>query len=181
LYVDGVIAVGMAVIAAALLHWTVANPAICVGFVVLSGLASIVKLRLPGLEGTYSLGFLFSMFGIAQLSFGETVVATCLGGLLGSVLNVKKRPTARQVAFNAANVSISAAAGFFAARVLFVSGMANYRPAVMALVACVYFVMNTSLVSGVLMLVADKRLAEVSEAWYVWAVPYYLVGSASVG
>ncbi len=51
----------------------------------------------------------------------------------------------------------------------------------MALVACVYFAVNTSLVSGVLALVAGKRLAETSEAWYLWSFPYYLIGSTLVG
>lgn len=181
LYIYGVIAVGIGVISASLGTWTAANPAIWISYVVLAGLASIVKLRLPGLEGTYSLGFLFSMFGIAQLSLGETLLATCFGALLGSVLNVKKRPTPIQVAFNVANVSISAAAGFFLARVWLASGMTSYRPAVMALVACAYFIVNTSLVSGILMLVAGKRFTEVSEAWYLWSLPYYLIGSTLVG
>ncbi len=112
----------MGVIAAALANWTAGSPAIWVSYVVLAGLASIVKLRLPGLEGTYSLGFPFCMFGIAQLSFGETLVASCLGALVGSLLNVKKRPATIQLAFNVANVSISAAAGFFLARVSLASG-----------------------------------------------------------
>lgn len=181
LYIYGVIAVGIAIITASLGNWTAANPTIWVSYVVLAGIASIIKLRLPGLEGTYSLGFLFSMFGIAQLSFAETLVATCFGALLASVLNVKKRPAPIQVAFNVANASISAAAGFFLARVWLASGMTSYRPAVMALVACAYFMVNTSLVSGVLVLVAGKRLTEVSEAWYLWSLPYYLIGSTLVG
>ena len=48
-YIYGVIAVGMGVVAAALANWTAGNPAIWVSYVVLAGLASIVKVEVARL------------------------------------------------------------------------------------------------------------------------------------
>ena len=57
----------------------------------------------------------------------------------------------------------------------------SFRPAALALVACLYFVTNTVLVSGVLSLLQGKPLREVCQEWYVWSFPYYLIGAALVG
>jgi hypothetical protein len=55
------------------------------------------------------------------------------------------------------------------------------RPAALALVAFLYFVVNTVLVSGVLSLLQGEALFSVWEEWCVWSFPYYLVGVAVVG
>jgi hypothetical protein len=98
-----------------------------------------------------------------------------------SLWNTKKRPTLIQVLFNIANLIVTVGACFLVARVWLPSGMEHYRPAVMALLAFVYFVVNTMLVSGVLALLEGKPLLEVSQDWYVWSFPYYLIGAALVG
>jgi hypothetical protein len=143
-------------------------------------MASAVKLKLPGTDGTYSLSFLFLLYGIAHFSFAETVLAGCAGAVAQSLLNARKRSSPIQVLFNTANVTVSVGACFLIARVWLASGMAQYHPAVMALVACAYFIFNTVLVSGVLSLLQNKPLGEVCSQWYVWSFPYYLVGVALV-
>ena len=67
----------------------------------------MVKLRLPGMDGTYSLGLLFLLYGVAHFSPPETLVAVCAGAVAGSLLSTKKRSSAVQVQFNAANLMIS--------------------------------------------------------------------------
>jgi len=66
------------------------------------------------------------------------------------------------VLFNTANLTISVSACFFLARVGLVSGMTHYLPAVITLVACLHFLINTAVVSGVLSLLQGKRLADTS-------------------
>ena len=56
-----------------------------------------VKLRLPRLDGTYSLGFLFLLYGVAHFSLPETLLAVCAGAVAGSLLNTKNRSSAVQV------------------------------------------------------------------------------------
>jgi len=180
-YIYSVIAAGGCVLAGALANWSSPDPLAWAIYLVLSVLASVVKLRLPGMDGTYSLGFLFLLYGVAHFSLPETLVAVCAGAVAGSLLNTKNRSSAVQVLFNTANLTISVGACFFLARVCLASGMTHYLPAVVAMVACVHFLINTAVVSGVLSLLQGKRLAEVCSQWYVWSFPYYLIGVAMVG
>ena len=79
------------------------------------------------------------------------------------------------------NLVLSIAACYLVAARLFAVGPDMLRPAALALVAFLYFVVNTVLVSGVLSLLQGQGLFSVWEEWYVWSFPYYLVGVAGVG
>jgi hypothetical protein len=180
-YLYVVIAAGALVLAASLANWSSPDLLSWSIYLALAVLASVVKLRLPGMDGTYSLGFLFLLYGVAHFSLPETLLAGCAGAVAGSLLNTKKRSSVVQLLFNTANLAISVGACFFIARVCLSSGVTQYLPAVIAIVACVYFLVNTALVSGVLSLLQGKRLSEVCNQWYVWSFPYYLIGVALVG
>jgi hypothetical protein len=180
-YIYAVIAAGASVLAASMANWSSPDLLSWSIYLVLAVLASVVKLRLPGMDGTYSLGFLFLLYGMAHFRLPETLLAGCAGAVAGSLLNTKKRSSAVQVLFNTANLAISVGACFLIVRVCLASGLTAYLPAVIAIVACVYFLINTALVSGVLSLLQGKRLAEVCNQWYVWSLPYYLIGVALVG
>ena len=180
-YVYCVIAAGGCVLAGALANWSSPDPLTWTIYLLLSVLASVVKLRLPGMEGTYSLGFLLLLYGVVHFQLPETLLAVGAAGVAGTLLNTKKRPSPIQVLFNIGNLIVSTGACFLLARVCLASGMAHYLPAVLAIVACGYFVINTAAVSGVLSLLQGKPLAEVCSQWYVWSFPYYLIGVALVG
>ncbi len=180
-YIFGVIGAGGLVLACALARWSPTLSGPWMIFTALVVLSSVVKLRLPGIEGTYSPSFLFLLYGVAHFSLAETLIAGCAGALAQSLLNAKTRPTLTQVLFNTANVVVSLGACFLIGRVLPAAGMAHYLPAVMAAVAFAWFAVNTVLVSGVLSLLHGKPLGEVCAQWYVWSFPWYLVGVTLVG
>jgi hypothetical protein len=180
-YIFGVIATGGLMLAYALAAW---SPALSVSWVIFTALAvlsSAIKLRLPGVEGNWSPSFLFLLYGVAHFSLAEALLAGCAAAIAQSLLNTKARPALMQVLFNAANVVVSLGACFLIGRVWLAAGMANYLPAVMAMVAFTWFVVNTVLVSGVLSLLHGKPLGEVCAQWYVWSFPWYLVGVTLVG
>ena len=141
----------------------------------------MVKLRLPGMDRTYSLSFLFLIYGVAHFSLPQTLIAGCAGVVAQSVLNTKKRPSPIQVLFNTGNVVISVGACFAVARAGLAAGISHYPSAVLAGVASAYFVVNTVLVSGVLSLLQSKPLKEACSQWYLWSFPYYLIGVTLVG
>ncbi len=161
--------------------WAPQRPSNWLLYLALAMLASSLKLRLPGLTRTYSLSFLFLLFGIGRYSLPEVLIAGCAGALVQSVCNTKKRPTLVQVLFNMANLAISTGLCFAAGRVVLTSGLQYYRPAAMALIAFLFFLINTVLVSGVLALLERRPLSAVSNDWYIWSFPYYLIGAVLVG
>lgn len=180
-YVYGVIAAGSALLAIALWHWSSPDPFRYLMYFALAVLASTLKLRLPGITGTYSVNFLFLLIGVAFFSLPETLLVACAAAVVQSLWRTKQRSSTVQVLFNMANLTLSVSAAFGIAHGIFEEGLHTYRPAVLALVACVYFVLNTLLVSGVLSLLQGKSLRDICGQWYEWSFPYYMVGAALVG
>lgn len=181
IYIGAVFVAGAASLSASVMNGFSPRFSIWALYLVFAIVASLVKLRLPGLMGTYSLSCLCFLFGFGRFPLAEILVVACAGAVVQSVCNTKDRPTVVQVLFNMANVTLSIAVCSLVLRVLSTSGLDTYRPAVMALVACAYFAINTVVVSGILSLLNGKPLAEVCREWYVWSFPYYLVGAAIVG
>src|SRR5581483_3750393 len=135
-YIYGVIAVGTALLAGSLATWAPQRLSTSwLLYLALAMLASSLKVRLPSLTRTYSLSFLFLLFGVGRYTLPDVLIAACAGALVQSVCNTKKRPTLVQVLFNMANLVISTWVCFVVARVVLTSSPQYYRPAVMALVA----------------------------------------------
>lgn len=181
LYISGVVAAGVVVFAASLASWSSPRPLYWLLYLMLTASSSLLKLRLPGMSGTYSLNFLFLLYGMARFTLAETLVAGCAGAVVQTLWNSRKKPQPVQILFNMANLVVSVALCFLAVRALETTDFYQYRPAVLALVAFVYFAVNTVLVSGVLALLQGKRLLEVCREWYLWSFPHYLLGAALVG
>src|SRR5947209_4596778 len=176
-YIFSIGAIGAIVCGGALLS---SPPALTVGilaYLALSFAAGILKVRLPGITGTYSIVFLPVLAGIAHLGLTATLLGMIVGTLAQTLLRTQKRPSALQLLFNIANLAISIGVST-ALYDWFVSGADAYRPMALALVTAVFFALNTCLVSGILSLLQGKRLAEVCQTWYSWSFPYYLIGAA---
>jgi len=180
-YVIGVIATGGAVLAWAMYGWNMAVTRSSMAYFAAVLLASAVKVRLPGIQGTYSLNAILAVIGIATRAFPETVVAVCGGAVVQSLWRAKRRPALIQVLFNIANLAVSLAICYLATQVLAGPGQVTFPPAVLAFAAALYFVTNTLLTSVVLAMVDGKPLLDVCGKWYLWPVSYFLAGTAVVG
>ncbi|MDH3629129.1 MAG: hypothetical protein OEV00_04795 [Acidobacteriota bacterium] len=180
LYLACVIGAGALVLGSSLFHWEPVDLQRFSLYLFLTLFASMLKMKLPGMTGSYSLGFLFVLIGVLHFSLPETLLAGCGGALVQSLWNAKRRPTLVQVLFNVCNFSVSIGLCFYLvygplAKLLGVTGASG-----VAVVACLFFVVNTGLVSGVLSLLDGKSLTDVARQWYLWSFPYYLVGAVLV-
>ncbi|HXI38329.1 MAG TPA: hypothetical protein VNH83_00050 [Bryobacteraceae bacterium] len=180
-YAYGVIAIGGLILVASLQSWSAGNLVSFAIYFALSVAASMLKFKLPGIEGTYSVSFLFTLIGIAEFTLPETLIATCLGAVIQCLWKAKNRPTLVQILFSMANLCISTGLCFVIVHRVLAGGLQAYRPAVLALAAAIHFATSTILVSGVLSLLNGQRLRDVYQKWYFWSFPYYLVGAAVVG
>src|SRR5262249_16082664 len=152
IYIFGVIGTGALVLA-----WTLANGITAADwswtiYAALAVLASMIQFSLPGMDGTYSPSILFLLYGLAPFPLSSTLLAAGAGAVAQCLPNGKKREGLIPMLFTTANAAISVGACFLIGRIWLAEGMAQHLPAVMALVACAYFVINTILVSGVLAL-----------------------------
>jgi hypothetical protein len=150
-------------------------------YLLLAVLASTMKVRLPGITGTISVNFLFILIGIADFTLAETLTMGCLAILTQCLWRTKSTPRLMQVAFNVGALSVSIAAAYQVSHFAMALARAESLPAMLALAACVFFVSNTLLISGVLCLLEGKPLGKIWQQCYLWSFPYYLVGSAIAG
>lgn len=178
-YVGFVALAGFSTLWFGLLHWETASVMRFLCCLVLAVVSSGLKVRLPGVTGTMSVNFLFVLVGAVEMSLAETLVIGCSGSVVQVFWNAKLRPRPVHVIFNVAAMANSAAVCHLVYH-LRLPGVAS-APGMLFLACCVYFLMNTLTVAGVIGLTEGKALAQVWKDCYFWSFPYYLVGSSLIG
>ncbi len=172
---------GIPLLPYALLHWHTENPLRFASFLAVALGASIFKVRLPGIQATMSANFLFILVGILDLSYPETLLMGCLGGLVQSLWQAKPRPRLIQILFNFANlaISISIANQVFHSQIAYNFGLR--WPLLLAAASSTYFSMNTMSVSGIIAMTERRNPISVWKECYLWSFPYYLLGALIAG
>ncbi len=181
-YVYAVMAAGASALASSLRGgFHVSSPLLFAVYLILAILVSPLKMRLPGVEATYSLNFFFVLIGLYYFSAGETAMVGCAAVVAQSCLGARRRPRPLQLAFNMASDSLSVACAFALTQIAPLRAVAADRPALLAASAFVQFSVNTFVISGILSLLEGRPLREVCGEWYEWSLPVYLIGAALVG
>jgi len=139
--------------------------------------ASVLKVHLPGIKATMSVNFLFILVGILDLSYSETVVMGCLGGLVQTLWHANPRPRPIQWLFNLANLALSITAAELVFHSKVAAGVGFRWPLLIAAAATTYFAFNTISVSGVIAMTEGRNPVTVWKECYLWAFPYYLLGA----
>ncbi len=165
----------------AFFHWQSSDPVKFVCYLLAALLASSFKVSLPGIEGTLSMNFLFTLIGILEMSLPETLLI----GLVSTLAQFYWRPTRRlkliQLAFNLSQVTICSAAAYGAYK--FISIHVLHAPGPLALLAAAitHFACGTAAMSTIIGLTEEKAVAKVWRGSYLWLFPYYMVGAAIAG
>lgn len=181
-YISLVSAAGISAMAYAFLDppWSHDISRLC-SYALLSLLAAALKLRLPGITGTMSIGFVFALLGVAEFTLPETMLMACAGVVVQCVWRAKSRPSPVQVLFSVSAVATSVALAYGSAELLRSRLHTESLSIIMAVATCLYFVTNSLLVSGVLSLVKREPLRVIWQQCYLFAFPYYLVGGVVAG
>jgi len=164
---------GAAVLLYGLIHL---RPASLLQFFVLLTLAVVasrLRVKLPGMNGTMSVNLPFFLMATVRLSVSEALVIVCVGALaqsLGSRRNI-------QIAFNAAALTnaVALAALAFATALQYHLVM----PVAIVAAAAAYFLGNTILMTLVLWLAEGESPLPTWTRMVTLAYPYYLL-SASI-
>jgi hypothetical protein len=144
----------------------------------LTSLAAILKVKLPTIEGSMSVLFVFLLIGVATMSLSQTLILGSVATLLQCTWKPKRRLQPIQVLFNVAAVNLSTIAAFYVPTLL-EQGMDN--PVSLVLSACTFFAVNAGLVSTVISLAENESLEKILQQAYFWSFPYYLIGAAIAG
>ncbi len=168
---------GFPVLLYGLLHWHSDDLFRYSCFLSVALSASILKVHLPGIKATMSANFLFILVGIIDLSYSETLLMGCLGGLVQTLWHANPRPRPIQWLFNLANLALSISAAELVFHSKAVAGVGFRWPLLMAAAATTYFAFNTISVSGIIAMTEKRNPVHVWKECYLWAFPYYLLGA----
>lgn len=144
----------------------------------LTSIAAILKVKLPTIEGSMSVLFVFLLIGVATMSLAQTLVLGSIATLLQCIWKPKRRIQPLQVLFNVAAINLSTMAAFYVPNLL-AQGMDN--PVSLVLSACAFFGVNAGLVSLVISLAEKEPLERILRQAYLWSFPYYLIGAGIAG
>lgn len=172
--------VGIAMLAAAMLHWQSDDLLRFGCYLVVAALGSTLKVRLPGVEGTLSVHFLFVLLGVLELSLPETLVIGCTSALVQTFWKPRTPPRLVQVLFNLFNAANAVSLSYIAYHEL-AGPLRQSRALMLAVAACVFFVSNTLPVALIIALTERKPFRTTWTQCYFWTFPYLLGGAALVG
>ena len=174
-------AIGAWILGTSFLHWHSHDPREFFCYLLIALAASTMKVRLPGMESTMSVHFLFILLGILELSLPETLVIGCSAALVQSLCKTTRRPQAIKVVFNVLSMSPTAIWLTYVTYQATAGLLINRRPLLLLIASCAYFLSNTVPVSIVIALSDEKSIWRTWKETYFWSFPYYLAGAAVVG
>ncbi|MGC2020403.1 MAG: HD domain-containing phosphohydrolase, partial [Candidatus Sulfotelmatobacter sp.] len=165
----------------AFFHWQSTDPVKFVCYLAAALLASSFKVTLPGIEGTLSMNFLFTLIGILEMSLPETLLI----GVVSTLAQFYWRPVRKskpvQLVFNLSHVTVCSAAAYGAYKLVSIYVLHRPGPLALLVAALTLFVSGTAAMSIIIGLTEAKPVAKVWTESYLWLFPYYLVGAAIAG
>jgi putative nucleotidyltransferase with HDIG domain len=172
---------GATCMAFATVHWQSNDPVKFVCYVIAALLASSLKVTLPGIEGTLSVNFLFTLLGILELGLPETLVI----GLASTLGQFYWRPVRKvkpvQLIFNLSQVTVSSFAAYEAYQFTTVHVLHAPGPLALLIAAITHYGCNTAAMATIIGLTEEKPIRRVWTEVYLWSFPYYMVGAAIAG
>jgi diguanylate cyclase (GGDEF)-like protein/putative nucleotidyltransferase with HDIG domain len=165
----------------ALANWHSTDPVKFLCYLAVAILASSLKIKLPGINGTMSVNFLFILLGVLELSFGETLIIGFAAVLVQSYWKSSNTLQPIHVVFNMSQLPVGTGASYGVYKLVTTHGLHRNDPLALLLVAITYFAVNTFAMAIIIRLTEAKPVLKVWSECYFWSFPYYLVGAAIAG
>lgn len=174
-YIGGVVCAGFCLWIGATAHWTSADHLRFLAYLLLTALASGMKVRLPGVTGTMSVSFILLLSSVTQFSLAEVVDIAVVSALVQCFWKAKERPRLIHLCFNTSLMVVSTVAAYTVYHLWSPHDTLVFS---IASATCAYFLVNTMLVAGVIAVTEHKPLAGTWKNFYLWSFPYYLLGAS---
>src|SRR3984893_6294574 len=174
LHISVHVALGVAALLCGLSNWQSDDPLRFLSFVAAAVLGSVLKVRLPGVTGAISVGALFVLVGILNLSVPEALVVGVTSMLVQCTWRTKVRPKPIQVLFNVCVVAMAV----YITTLLFTYTRHHFlEPISLMLLALTYFCANIFPVASIIGITEAKPILTVWRS-YRWMLAYYVAGAS---
>jgi signal transduction histidine kinase/ActR/RegA family two-component response regulator len=140
--------------------------------------SSHMKLRVPGITGTISVNDLFFLLAIIELDLSQALLIGCAGALTQSFFRAQQRPNPIHFLFNFANIAISLYTAWLVFHWDALPRLGARLPIQLFLSTGAFFMVNTSLVAGIIAITERKPLLPVWRAGFAWTGVQYGVAAA---
>lgn len=178
IYVLAVTLMGLGAVAWSLHQWDSQDLPRFFCYLAASALAAGLKVNLPGIPGTMSVGFLFVFIGITELGMAETLLIGCAGTLAQCLWKPKKRPVPFQVVFSIASTGLAILVAYSFHHTPWIYRYDRGSPLLLIVTGLVYFGANTAPIAGAISLFEGKRFHQTWYSCYFWSFPFYLLGAS---
>lgn len=176
IFIAVVVMTGFAVLVNGLLHWKSGNPIEVFALLIMTLIASRLKVKLPGINGSLSVNVPYLLIVAVRLDAGEALAIAALASFVQSIAALKNRSTFVRALFSSAAITNSVAAAIFAFHLASTHGMLG--PLSVSAAGAAFFLANTVQIALVLW------LAEAHNPFKAWlgmarlSTPYYVLSAA---
>src|SRR6202140_5280929 len=158
---------GVVCFALAFSHWHSSDSVKFACYLIAALLASSLKVSLPGIEGTLSVNFLFTLLGILELSLPETLLI----GLASTLAQFYWKPARQlkrvQLIFNVSQVTVSSAVAYGAYKLVVIYVLHAPGPLALLVAAITHYGCNSAEASLTLRMTADQPSTNVRTNCYL--------------
>ncbi len=175
-----VCAAGVFCLVSGILPWRTSHSLLFASYLLLTVIASALKTVLPGSEGTVSVGFVFFLVGICNMTISETLSLVVLCTVVQCFWRTK-HPSFIHFAFNLSQLSVAITAAYWTYVLLFTHVLHSRVPLPLLLATIVFFLLNSIPVATVVALAENTSIIREWKTGYSWTFPYYLIGAAIAG
>jgi len=178
-YIASTIVLGTGLIFRSLWFWRSNHPWIYLGFLTTALLTSVMKVSLPGIKGTISVGYIFVLFSITRFSLSETTLLAVAACLAQCLWRPKQQVKIIEISFTAATISVAAYLSYE-----LYHRFGGTKPSetvgilMLFLSTAVYFFLSTVWIAAAIGLTTRRSIKLVWKEAYLWSLPYYLLGAS---
>ncbi len=157
------------------------NDRLFLSYFALTIVTSLMRLGVPTAAGTISIGFIFILASLAQLSMGQTITIGITGTIIHYLRDTKARIDWLSLSFQTAVVVLGIEAAHLAfdriMQLLPNSGVAAGLP----LAGTILFLVTAFPLAATTAMKERELLRRVWHNRFLWSLPYYLAGAALAG
>lgn len=157
------------------------NDQLFVSYFALTILTSLLRLGVPTAAGTISIGFIFILASLAQLSMGQTITIGITGTIIHCLRDTKARIEWRTLLFQAAVVVLGIEAAHFVYEFTLRHLPGGRMAAALPLAATVLFIVTALPLATAAAMKERESVWRVVHNRFLWSLPYYLAGAALAG